>query len=58
MMRNATDVAGQALVPVLVAGREGMLDMAVHDAPKGNLPTGGVVRSERLPVQELAGASA
>ena len=58
MMRTATNVAGQALVPVLVARREGILDMAVYDAPKGDLPTGSVVPSERLPEQELVGASA
>ena len=34
MMRTETNVAGQALVPVLVVRREGMLDMAVYDAPK------------------------
>ena len=32
--------------------------MAVYDAPKGDLPTGSVVPSERLPEQELVGASA
>ena len=45
MMRTATNVAGQALVPVLVARREGILDLAVYDAPKGDLPT----RQRRVP---------
>jgi Na+/H+-dicarboxylate symporter len=58
MMRTATNVAGQALVPVLVARREGILDMAVYNAPKGDLPTGNVVPSERVPEHELVGASA
>ena len=31
MMRTATNVTGQALVPVLVARREGLLDMRVYD---------------------------
>jgi Na+/H+-dicarboxylate symporter len=31
MIRTATNVAGQALVPVLVAAREGILDRAVYD---------------------------
>lgn len=38
MMRTATNVAGQALVPVVVAAREGLLDQAVYDGPKGDLP--------------------
>lgn len=37
MMRTATNVAGQALVPVVVAAREGILDRQVYDAPKGDL---------------------
>lgn len=41
MMRTATNVAGQALVPVVVAAREGILDRAVYDAPKADLPIGG-----------------
>jgi hypothetical protein len=43
-------------VPVLVARREGILDI-LDDAPTGDLPTGSVVPSERLPEQELVGAS-
>lgn len=38
MMRTATNVAGQALVPVVVAAREGILDRSVYDGPKGDLP--------------------
>jgi Na+/H+-dicarboxylate symporter len=37
MMRTATNVAGQALVPVLVARREGMLDQRVYDGPRREL---------------------
>ena len=31
MIRTATNVAGQALVPVVVAAREGILDREVYD---------------------------
>jgi Na+/H+-dicarboxylate symporter len=34
MMRTATNVAGQALVPTIVAKREGILDQAVFNAPR------------------------
>jgi Na+/H+-dicarboxylate symporter len=37
MMRTATNVAGQALVPVLVARRNGLLDQRVYDGPAGSL---------------------
>jgi Na+/H+-dicarboxylate symporter len=37
MMRTATNVTGQALVPVLVARREGILDQEVYDGPRGAL---------------------
>ncbi|CAG7845012.1 Proton/glutamate-aspartate symporter [Pseudoclavibacter triregionum] len=33
MLRTALNVAGQALVPAIVAKREGILDQAVYDAP-------------------------
>ena len=33
MMRTATNVAGQAVVPVLVSAREGLLDRRVYDGP-------------------------
>ncbi len=32
MMRTATNVAGQALVPVVVAAREGILDKKAYEA--------------------------
>ena len=37
MGRTAVNVAGQALIPVVVAAREGILDRAVYDAPKTEL---------------------
>jgi len=36
MMRTATNVAGQAVIPVLVAAREGILDRVAFAAPKGD----------------------
>ncbi|MBC9731805.1 dicarboxylate/amino acid:cation symporter [Nocardioides marmotae] len=36
MIRTATNVAGQALVPTIVAKREGLLDQAAYDAPRGD----------------------
>jgi Na+/H+-dicarboxylate symporter len=44
MMRTATNVAGQALVPTIVAKREGMLDLDVYNAPRG---VDGLVAEER-----------
>ncbi|MGH3587741.1 MAG: dicarboxylate/amino acid:cation symporter, partial [Pseudonocardia sp.] len=38
MMRTATNVAGQALVPTIVAKREGILDMDRYHAPRGADP--------------------
>lgn len=35
MMRTATNVAGQALVPAIVAKREGILDLEAYNAPRG-----------------------
>jgi Na+/H+-dicarboxylate symporter len=35
MGRTAVNVTGQALVPTLVAKREGILDQAAYDAPRG-----------------------
>ncbi len=35
MGRTAVNVAGQALVPTIVAKREGILDQATYDAPRG-----------------------
>ncbi|WP_277498146.1 MULTISPECIES: dicarboxylate/amino acid:cation symporter [unclassified Nocardioides] len=37
MIRTATNVAGQALVPTIVAKREGILDQARYDAPRGDV---------------------
>ncbi|WP_051709743.1 dicarboxylate/amino acid:cation symporter [Streptomyces sp. NRRL S-350] len=57
MMRTATNVAGQVLVPVLVAAREKILDVAAYNNPSGDLydadaPTGAA------PVKAPAGAAA
>ena len=38
MGRTATNVAGQALVPTLVAKQQGMLDMDIYNAASGDLP--------------------
>jgi Na+/H+-dicarboxylate symporter len=38
MMRTATNVAGQALVPTIVAKREGILDLDRYKAPRGADP--------------------
>ncbi|MGM1029083.1 MAG: dicarboxylate/amino acid:cation symporter [Actinomycetota bacterium] len=38
MGRTAVNVAGQALVPTIVAKREGILDRAIYDAPRGEGP--------------------
>ncbi|MFC6285106.1 dicarboxylate/amino acid:cation symporter [Nocardioides sp. GCM10027113] len=40
MVRTATNVAGQALVPTIVAQREGILDRAAYDAPRTGGPVG------------------
>ena len=39
MGRTATNVAGQALVPTLVAKQQGMLDLDAYNAASGDLPT-------------------
>ncbi|WP_134773454.1 dicarboxylate/amino acid:cation symporter [Ornithinimicrobium flavum] len=38
MGRTATNVAGQALIPTIVAKREGILDRAAYDAARRGLP--------------------
>lgn len=38
MIRTATNVAGQALVPTIVAKREGILDLERYSAPRGADP--------------------
>jgi Na+/H+-dicarboxylate symporter len=45
MMRTATNVAGQALVPTIVAKREGILDVEAYHAPRGR----DVVGDDALP---------
>lgn len=37
MMRTMTNVTGQMLVPVLVAREQGLLDMAIYNAPPGSV---------------------
>src|SRR5690606_26504166 len=37
MVRTATNVAGQALVPTLVAKREGILNLDVYNGPRGDI---------------------
>jgi Na+/H+-dicarboxylate symporter len=39
MGRTATNVAGQALVPTLVAKQQGILDLDLYNAASGDLPT-------------------
>ncbi|GGO68906.1 dicarboxylate/amino acid:cation symporter [Nocardioides deserti] len=53
MIRTATNVAGQALVPTIVAKREGLLDLAAYAAPRGDALGDEPVaeqRTEREPV--------
>ena len=38
MGRTAVNVAGQALVPTIVAKREGILDRELYDAPRDGEP--------------------
>jgi Na+/H+-dicarboxylate symporter len=54
MGRTAVNVTGQALVPTLVAKREGILDQATYDAPRGR----GAWREEADPAQERVAVSA
>lgn len=49
MMRTATSVAGQALVPVLVSARQGILDRAAYD---------GTAKAGRAPVETPRPATA
>ncbi len=37
MVRTATNVAGQALVPIVVAAREKTLDLVAYNNPTGDL---------------------
>ncbi|MBZ5734606.1 dicarboxylate/amino acid:cation symporter [Nocardioides sp. TRM66260-LWL] len=49
MMRTMTNVAGQALVPTIVAAREGILDREVYDRPAAGDPVAdpGLLADER-----------
>ncbi|GAA2017327.1 dicarboxylate/amino acid:cation symporter [Catenulispora yoronensis] len=64
MGRTAVNVAGQALVPVVVAAREGILDRAVYDGPNAELtaaapaPVGAVPSGSAAPVAAGAPAAA
>ncbi|MEV7026410.1 dicarboxylate/amino acid:cation symporter [Kitasatospora sp. NPDC093558] len=53
MMRTATNVAGQALVPVLVAAREKTLDLVAYNSPTGDLLDG----SAAVPAEVAAKAA-
>ncbi|MFF5568351.1 dicarboxylate/amino acid:cation symporter [Streptomyces sp. NPDC012623] len=54
MMRTATNVAGQALVPVLVAAREKILDHDAYDSasasPVDDFGAAGTAHEEKVPV--------
>ena len=56
MGRTAVNVAGQALVPTIVAKRQGILDESLYNAPR----TGEAFREEEAPAaeRELAGSKA
>ncbi|NYD41408.1 cation:dicarboxylate symporter family transporter [Nocardioides panaciterrulae] len=54
MMRTATNVAGQALVPTIVAKREGILDLEAYHAPRGR----DVLGDEPVEEDEPVGAAA
>jgi Na+/H+-dicarboxylate symporter len=57
MGRTAVNVAGQALVPTIVAKRQGILDETLYNAPR----TGEAFREEEAPAaveRELAGSKA
>jgi Na+/H+-dicarboxylate symporter len=56
MGRTATNVAGQALIPTIVAKREGILDRAAYDAPRRGLPwaTETPVATEERPARDAA----
>jgi Na+/H+-dicarboxylate symporter len=61
MGRTAVNVAGQALVPTLVATREGILDRDLYEAPRGSVPFDDDSASDegdRATADEFEGASA
>ncbi|MCH8614020.1 dicarboxylate/amino acid:cation symporter [Arsenicicoccus dermatophilus] len=49
MGRTAVNVAGQVLVQVVVARREGLLDQAAYDAPRATVPVSEVGSDTREP---------
>ncbi|MFF3764441.1 dicarboxylate/amino acid:cation symporter [Streptomyces sp. NPDC001922] len=49
MMRTATNVAGQALIPVIVAAREKILDRDAYAAAGGDAPQGAEADAEPAP---------
>ncbi len=55
MMRTATNVAGQALVPTIVAKREGILDEAIYNAPRRDLVVESEPAGQRVPEPAAAG---
>ncbi|MEV7779713.1 dicarboxylate/amino acid:cation symporter [Kitasatospora sp. NPDC088351] len=55
MMRTATNVAGQALVPVLVAAREKTLDLVAYNSPTGDLY--GDAPAAGIPAQSAKGGT-
>ncbi|MFA4841424.1 MAG: dicarboxylate/amino acid:cation symporter [Agrococcus sp.] len=57
MGRTAVNVAGQALVPTIVAKREGILDQAIYDAPRGDGPFDDDSDDEATPADEDASLS-
>ncbi|MFC0221675.1 dicarboxylate/amino acid:cation symporter [Nocardioides zeicaulis] len=54
MGRTAVNVTGQALVPTIVAKREGILDRTVYDAPRGRTPWREDAPTAEHPVDEQA----
>src|SRR5699024_7806121 len=56
MGRTAVNVAGQALVPTIVAKREGILDQEVYDSPSQSILLADVTAEEEA--QESAQAAA
>ena len=61
MGRTAVNVAGQALIPTIVAKREGILDEELYNAPREGLPFADESEDEDAPKdaeQDAAGADA
>lgn len=53
MGRTAINVAGQALVPTIVAKRQGILDLALYNAPRNGDPF-----ADETPAEEIASTDA